>query len=153
MLFSRSGISHPGGLGDFIGIFLQPMACSTRNHLCRHAAHVAFTIRTCSRRTVSWACCQLMACQSMLSWEAAPAIDLAVICFASLTDLTSYLVMRYQVEVCPLSRGMMLQPLSASLPGSFRFLHPPTPAAPSACSTLRLPTLAGEQRVFPVHPR
>jgi len=46
------------------------------------------------------------------------------------------------MEVCPLSRGMMLafdptpQSLSAPLQRSLRFLHPPLPAVPSARFTV-----------------
>jgi len=48
------------------------------------------------------------------------------------------------VEVCPLSRGVMLpvweaQPLSAPLQSGLRFLHLPLPAALSASLTVRLP--------------
>src|SRR4051794_36046479 len=44
---------------------------------------VAFTIRTCSRRTFWVRACHSMACQSPLAWEAAPAFCSADICFAS----------------------------------------------------------------------
>jgi hypothetical protein len=42
------------------------------------------------------------------------------------------LVMPDQREVCPLSRGVMLQPLSVPLQNGLRFLPPPLPAALSA---------------------
>ncbi len=39
--------------------------------------------------------------------------------------------MKDLVEVCPLSRGVMLQLLSTPLQGSIRFFHIPLPAPPS----------------------
>src|SRR5258708_11472621 len=39
MLLSPSGVSHPGGSGDFTGIFFSRWRV-TRSHLCRRAAHV-----------------------------------------------------------------------------------------------------------------
>jgi hypothetical protein len=45
----------------------------------------------------------------------------------------------HQREVCPLSGGMMLQPLSAPLPGGLRLLPPPLPAAPSGHLAAPLP--------------
>jgi hypothetical protein len=54
-----------------------------------------------------------MAYQSTVSWEAAPAlisacaVELTVICFSSLIGWSSPLVMKDQMEVCPLSRGIM----------------------------------------------
>jgi hypothetical protein len=52
--------------------------------------------------------------------------------------------MRDQVEVCPLSRGVMLpvwgaQPLSAPLQDGFRFLHHPLLAVPSVRLAARFP--------------
>jgi len=50
------------------------------------------------------------------------------------------------MEVCPLSRGVMLlgaQPLSAPLQSGIRFLHPPLPAAPSARLATRFPSREG----------
>jgi hypothetical protein len=47
---------------------------------------------------------------------------------------------RHQREVCPLSRGVMLQPLSAPLQHGIRFLPPPLPAAPSARLAVRFPS-------------
>ncbi len=44
-----------------------------------------------------------------------------------------------QLEVCPLSRGMMFQPLSGPLQPGIRFLQPPIPAQPTAFLTVRLP--------------
>jgi hypothetical protein len=43
------------------------------------------------------------------------------------------------VEVGPLSRGVILQPLSAPLKGGLRFLHHPLPAASLYCLTEALP--------------
>jgi len=81
-----------------------------------------------------------MACQST-SWKAAPAVLLisAVICFAFSVSSPSSLVKKDQMEVCLLSRGMMLQFLSASLQDGLRLLHRPLPTAPSACLTTRFP--------------
>jgi hypothetical protein len=42
-------------------------------------------------------------------------------------------------EVCPLSRGAMLQPLSGPLTVGLRFLPRPVPAAPSARLAVRFP--------------
>src|SRR5258708_29825903 len=70
---------------------------------------VALTIRAWSRRTLLWAACQSMSCQPFtISWEAAPAGCSAVICFVSSIGLLSAFVMKDQMEVCPLSRGVIL---------------------------------------------
>src|SRR5215213_2565641 len=68
---------------------------------------VAFTIRAWSRRTFWLTCCQCMACQSSIAWETALAW-FAIICFVSLIGLPGDLVRKDLVEVCPLSRGVML---------------------------------------------
>ncbi len=57
-----------------------------------------------------------MACQFIMLWEAAPAIIVAVICSASSNGLPCSFVLKDQMEVCPLSRGMML-PERNSYPG------------------------------------
>jgi len=44
-----------------------------------------------------------------------------------------------QTEVCPLSRGVMSQPLSGPLQPDIRFFRPPTPAQSTASLTVRLP--------------
>ncbi|SOY85343.1 conserved protein of unknown function [Cupriavidus taiwanensis] len=44
-----------------------------------------------------------------------------------------------QLEVCPLSRGMMFQSLSGSLQPGIRFFQPPIPAQPTAFLAVRLP--------------
>jgi len=44
-----------------------------------------------------------------------------------------------QLEVCPLSRGIIFQPLSGSLQPGVRFLQPPIPAQPIAFLAVRLP--------------
>src|SRR5262245_3543353 len=46
---------------------------------------------------------------------------------------------RHQREICPVSRGMMLQPLSDRLPAGLRFLPLPLPAASSAVLATGLP--------------
>src|SRR5262249_25016840 len=51
----------------------------------------------------------------------------------------SVLVRPHHEEVCPLSRGVMSQPLSAPLQGGLRFLPDPLPAAPSARLAARFP--------------
>ena len=43
------------------------------------------------------------------------------------------------MEVCPLSRRVMFQPLSVPLQNGFRFLHPRLPAALSAYLAARFP--------------
>jgi hypothetical protein len=45
----------------------------------------------------------------------------------------------HQLEVCPLSRGVMFQPLSGPLQSGIRFFQPPIPAQPTAFLTVRLP--------------
>ena len=60
--------------------------------------------------------------------------------------------MKDQMEVCPLSRGMMLpaaQSLSMPLQHGLRFLHPPLPATPLAYLTVAYPW--GEYRAYRVH--
>lgn len=47
--------------------------------------------------------------------------------------------MKDPAEVCPLSRGMMLQPLSVRLPGGIRFLRHPLPALPWLALRLAYP--------------
>ncbi|WP_390213572.1 hypothetical protein [Undibacterium danionis] len=44
-----------------------------------------------------------------------------------------------QIEVCPLSRGMMFQSLSESLQLGIRFLYPPMPTPPTVFLTVHLP--------------
>jgi hypothetical protein len=44
-----------------------------------------------------------------------------------------------QTEVCPLSRGVMSQPLSRPLQPDIRFFRPPIPAQSTASLTVRLP--------------
>jgi len=53
--------------------------------------------------------------------------------------LPGSLVTPDQREVCPLSRGVMLQPLSGPLQAGVRFLPDPLPAAPSACLAAHFP--------------
>lgn len=47
------------------------------------------------------------------------------------------------MEVCPLSREVLLQPLSVSLRDGLRFLHPPVPAPLSAFLTVGFPLQEG----------
>jgi hypothetical protein len=51
----------------------------------------------------------------------------------------SRLATKDQLEVCPLSRGMMFQPLSGPLQPGIRFFQPPIPAQPTAFLAVRLP--------------
>src|SRR5450631_2165073 len=61
--------------------------------------------------------------QLALSWEAAPTVMFAVvICFSSFEGSVSYLAIKDQPEVCPLSSGIMFQSLSIPLQDSIRFL-------------------------------
>ena len=53
-------------------------------------------------------------------------------------------VRSHQREVCPVSRGVMLQPLSGPLPVGLRFLPPPVPAALSGHLTTPL-AVQGQQ--------
>ena len=69
---------------------------------------IAFTIRAWSRRTSQWTARQSMAHQSTSRWATAPAGVPAVICIVSLIGLPSSLVKKDQMEVCPLSRGVIL---------------------------------------------
>ena len=63
-----------------------------------------------------------------------------------------FLVKKHLVEVCSLSRGMMLQPLSGPLQAGVRFLRVPLPTLPSAFLAVGLPS-SGENilyyRIFP----
>jgi hypothetical protein len=53
--------------------------------------------------------------------------------------VVSHLATVDQTEVCPLSRGVMLQPLSDPLQTGLRFFHPPIPAQSTASLAVRLP--------------
>src|SRR4051794_7487926 len=58
-----------------------------------------------------------------------------------LQRVVSHLATVDQTEVCPLSRGVMSQPLSAPLQRSLRFLRHPLPAQSTAFLTVRLPAI------------
>ena len=58
------------------------------------------------------------------------------------------LVIRHPREVCPLSRGIMFQPLSVPLPHRFRLLPLPLPTPPSLGLAAFLP-LAGSDMGLP----
>ena len=58
---------------------------------------------------------------------------------AGCRGLTNRLATKDQLEVCPLSRGVMFQPLSEPLQPGVRFLQPPIPAQPTASLAVRLP--------------
>lgn len=51
----------------------------------------------------------------------------------------SRLATKDQLEVCPLSREVMSQPLSGPLQPGIRFFQPPIPAQPTAFLAVRLP--------------
>ena len=63
----------------------------------------------------------------------------AAICFPTLDSLPSFLVTRHPLEVCPLSRGAKLEPLSNSLQAGLRFFQHPLPTSLSAYLTARFP--------------
>ena len=56
-----------------------------------------------------------------------------------LCRLAKFSVKKDPMEVCPFSRRAMLQPLSTSLQGGFRFLHLPIPTLPSVSLTVAFP--------------
>ena len=58
----------------------------------------------------------------------------------------SHLATVDQTEVCPLSRGMMSQPLSGPLQPGIRFFRPPIPAPSTAFLAVRLPAILHWQR-------
>src|SRR5437660_9596522 len=59
-------------------------------------------------------------------------------CFAPYAGWLTVHVRPYQREVCPLARGVMLQPLSGPLQAGFRLLPPPLPAVLSGHLTTPL---------------
>src|SRR5262249_7587614 len=101
--------------------------CCRARTLPHRPACVACTIRAWSRRTSRSTCRQGMVCQSVGLWGAAPGAMPApafgavvfvapVICFAPLAGSPSSLVLRAQMEVCPLSREVMSPIGSTSVP-------------------------------------
>ena len=60
----------------------------------------------------------------------------------------SRLATKDQLEVCPLSRGMMFQPLSEPLQPGVRFFQPPIPAQPTAFLAVRLPKLTALRQPY-----
>jgi hypothetical protein len=76
--------------------------------------------------------------------QTAPAgVAATVICPVSCGGSPCSLVIPDPAEVCPLSRGVMLQPLSRRLQPGIRFLHHPLPAALSARLAARFPLWEG----------
>jgi len=63
----------------------------------------------------------------------------AAICFPTLDGLPHFLVTRHPLEVCPLSRGANLEPLSIRLQGGIHFLQHPLPTSLSTYLTVRFP--------------
>jgi len=77
---------------------------------------------------------------SRLLWAGAPVrITPAVICFPAFNGFSNFLVPKDLPEVCPLSRGAMVELLSGSLQTGLCFLRHPLPAVPSAGLTVRFP--------------
>ena len=68
---------------------------------------------------------------------------------ARLDGSLNFHVTRHQEEVCPLSREIMLQSLSAPLQDGIRFFLIPLPASPWAFLAVRLPTVPGENTGLP----
>src|SRR5260370_6605727 len=93
-----------------------------------------------------------MSCQSVTPWKDAPAASTpgvsvvggsTVICLSSCVVSSSVLVMKDLVEVCPLSREVMLQLLSVPLQDGFRFFHIPLPIVPSGRLAVSYPISGG----------
>src|SRR5215472_4921183 len=61
------------------------------------------------------------------------------LCITAYAGWLTVLVRQHPREVSPLSRGVMLQPLSGPLQAGFRLLPRPLPAAPSAPLAARFP--------------
>ena len=68
-------------------------------------------------------------------------VDSVVICFTSLIGYSNALALKDQREVSPLSREVMLHPLSSRLQTSIRFLPPPVPAMLTVNLAIHFPTL------------
>lgn len=79
-----------------------------------------------------------------IPWSASAHVDCPFICFPALKDYASYLVMRDQLEVCPLSCRAMFQLVSGPLQSGIRFLQPPLPTPPTASLAVDLPMRAAE---------
>ena len=63
----------------------------------------------------------------------------AAICLPTLDGLPPFLATRHPLEVCPLSRGANLEPLSIRLQGGIHFLQHPLPTSLSTYLTVRFP--------------
>src|SRR5919201_6747854 len=84
--------------------------CCKARTLPQRPACTAFTIRAWRLRTVRWTAYQSMVCQVTKSVESAPvSVATAVICLLSVRSWPSSLVMKDQMDVCPLARGVMLR--------------------------------------------
>src|SRR5215470_16477005 len=84
--------------------------CCKARTLPHRPACTAFTIRAWSLRTVRWTAYQSMVCQATKSVESAPvSVATAVICLLSARSWPSSLVMKDQMDVCSLARGVMLR--------------------------------------------
>src|SRR5216683_4150297 len=81
-------------------------ACTLPHRL----ACTAFTIRAWSLRACRWTAYQLMVCHATGLSESAPvSVATAVICLLSLRGWPRSLVMKDQMDVCSLARGVMLR--------------------------------------------
>src|SRR5215471_9920214 len=90
--------------------------CCKARTLPHRPACTAFTIRAWSLRTVRWTAYQSMVCQATGAVESAPvSVATAVICLLSARSWPSSLVMKDQMDVCPLARGVMLRGCSTPI--------------------------------------
>lgn len=115
-------------------------------------AFIAFTIHACCRLTLRVTSYQFMSCQPFVLWVGASVDDLpsavgfgcancfiTAICFPTFDDLSSSLVIRDLLEVCPLSRGINLNPYPLDYRTAFAFFQHPLPAVLSAYLTAYFP--------------
>jgi hypothetical protein len=144
---SQSSLSTPGVLLPSFPVTRRTasnLAFAERVSRCCRAfalfhlpACTAFTIRVWSRRTSSSMVRQSMASHCSVRSKAAPAC--AVICLPCYVALPESLVMNDQKEFSPLSRRVILQPVSTPLQLGLRFLLHPLSAPPSPCFAAGLP--------------
>ncbi|WP_241677504.1 hypothetical protein [Phocaeicola dorei] len=100
----------------------------------------ASTILTCSLRTSFSHDTQLMVCHAVSAAEDAHLACASSNCrFFIYTSSTFHFVANYLMEVCPLSRGVMPQPLSPPLQRGIRFLHRHLPTSRSVALAIDLP--------------
>lgn len=100
----------------------------------------ASTILTCSLRTSFSHDTHLMVCHAVSAAEDAHSACASSNCrFFIYTSSTFHFVANYLMEVCPLSRGVMSQPLSPPLQRGIRFLHRHLPTSRSVALAIDLP--------------